>query len=339
MQTTRRFAFVGAYIALLTFPSSQPAPAFLPLSGEQYTLLTRIVKWILLLCLVYEINSILNTWAENRWVFTTDNSSWHWTKELAVVTGGSNGIGAAVVKELVKHGVKVAVLDIQPLSEAVDESNLVTFYQCDLTSRDAVHKAAEALRSDHGSPSVLINNAGIGNSSSILDLSPKLLQTCVSLNLISHWYTVQEFLPDMIANKKGHIMATSSIAAFLGMANSGDYAATKAGLVAFHETLTQELKHRYNCPQVKTSIVYPIWTSTRLTISLDDSFRKTFKDPKDVAKIMVNQIIAAKSGQLVLGPKLAPYVRMFPMWLQEIVRDSQAHIVTGNATSAVGVGS
>jgi all-trans-retinol dehydrogenase (NAD+) len=191
------------------------------------------------------------------------------------------------------------------------------------------------LRSDHGSPSILVNNAGIGNCSTILDLSPKLLQTLVGLNLISHWYTVQEFLPDMIANKKGHVMATSSMAAFVGMAGSGDYAATKAGLMAFHETLTQELKHRYKCPQIKTSIVYPIWTRTRLNVSIRNQLGNTLKEPEDVAKIMVDQIIAAKSGQLVLGPKLAPLLRAMPMWLQELVRDSQAHIVTGNATSAV----
>jgi all-trans-retinol dehydrogenase (NAD+) len=191
------------------------------------------------------------------------------------------------------------------------------------------------LRSDHGSPSILINNAGIGNCSTILDLSPKLLQTLVGLNLISHWYTVQEFLPDMIAKKKGHVMATSSMAAFLGMASSGDYAATKAGLIAFHETLTQELKHRYKCPQIKTSIVYPIWTRTRLNVSIQKQLGNALKEPEDVAKIMVDQIIAAKSGQLVLGPKLAPLLRGMPVWLQELVRDSQAHIVTGNATSAV----
>ncbi|KAF1977391.1 NAD(P)-binding protein [Bimuria novae-zelandiae CBS 107.79] len=332
----------GAYVALLQAPSSYDAPTFLPLSGDPYALLIRVLKWTLAACLIREINSMLNAWAENRWLVTNDKSSWQWNQELAVVTGGSNGIGAAVVKELVSHGVKVAVLDIQSLSEAFqnDESDLVSFYQCDLTSRDAVHRAAEALRSDHGSPSILINNAGIANSCSILDLSPKLLQTLVGLNLISHWYIVQEFLPDMLAKRKGHIMSTASMAAFLGMANAGDYAATKAALTAFHETLTQELKHRYKVPQIKTSIVYPFWTRTRLNVSLDGQFRKTFHEVKDVAKIMVNQIIAARSGQLILGPKLAPFVRVMPMWLQEAVRDTQAYIIPPeNVTTAVGVDS
>ncbi|KAL5461786.1 hypothetical protein PMIN07_005138 [Paraphaeosphaeria minitans] len=300
-------------------------------------ILARVLKWVLAACLVLDINSLLNAWAENRWMFTGDKSSWHWHKELAVVTGGLHGIGAAVVNQLTSHGVKVAVLDIQPLSEAVqnDGSSLVSFYQCDLTSRDAVHRAAAALRSDHGSPSILINNAGIGNSSCILDISPKLLQTLVGLNLTSHWYTVQEFLPDMIAKKKGHVMATSSMAGFLGLAGGGDYAATKAGLIAFHESLTQELKPRYKCPQIKTSIVYPYWTRARLNVTIQKHLGTLLKEPEDIAEIMVNHIIAAKSGQLVLGPKLAPLLRGTPMWLQELVRDSQAHIVTGDATSAV----
>lgn len=139
----------------------------------------------------------------------------------------------------------------------------------------------------------------------------------------------------MIAKKKGHVMATSSMASFVSLAGAADYAATKAGLIAFHESLTQELKHRYKCPQIKTSIVYPFWTRTRLNTAIQEKFGNTLKEPEDIAKAMVNQIIAAKSGQLVLGPKLAPLLRGMPMWLQELVRDSQAHIVTGDASSAV----
>ncbi|KAK7179621.1 short-chain dehydrogenase/reductase, partial [Paraphaeosphaeria sporulosa] len=318
MAAIRGLVLAGALIALSTAPSSYGAPTLLPLSSARSMLLARVLKWVLAGCLVLEINSLLNAWAENRWMLTNDKSSWQWDKEFAVVTGGSHGIGAAVVNQLTSHGVKVAVLDIQPLSEAVqNDGSLVSFYQCDLTSRDAVHEAAAALRSDHGSPSILINNAGIG------------------LNLVSHWYTVQEFLPDMIAKKKGHVMATSSMAGFVGLAGGGDYAATKAGLIAFHESLTQELKHRYKCPQIKTSIVYPYWTRTRLNATIQKRLGGMLKEPEDIAKIMVDHIIAAKSGQLVLGPKLAPLLRGTPIWLQELVRDSQAHIVTGDATSAV----
>lgn len=211
-------------------------------------------------------------------------------------------------------------------------------YRCDLTSPEEVHKAAEAVRSDHGPPSVLVNNAGIGNTQTILEISPKSLQTLVGVNLLSHWYTIQEFLPEMIAKRKGHIMSNSSMSAWLGFAGAAEYAATKTGLTALHESLTQELKHRYNCPQIKTSIVYPTWTKTRLTSSIREGLkqaRQPIMDPEDVAEAMIKQIIAARSGRILLGPSLATAIRAFPIWLQEIIRDGMGQIVTGNATTAV----
>lgn len=215
---------------------------------------------------------------------------------------------------------------------------MVSFYRCDITSRDAIRTVAEALRSDHGSPSILINNAGIGNANTILEISPDRLRTCIGVNLISHWYTIQEFLPDMIVKRKGHIMSTSSMSAFVGLAGAAEYAATKAGLVALHEALTAELKHRYKCPQIKTTIVFPTWTRTRLTYPIEQGIRRSralIHDPKDVAAAMVYQIITAKSGQLVLGPSIATAIRAMPIWLQELVRDHMAQIVTGNATTAM----
>ena len=127
MQAIRVLVFAGAYTALsMAFRSYGPLSS-LPLWADHYARLIRIVKATLAACLIREVNSLLNAWAENRWLFTNDRSSWHWSNELAVVTGGSNGIGAAVVRELVSHGVKVAVLDIQPLSDALQ--NGVHFFR------------------------------------------------------------------------------------------------------------------------------------------------------------------------------------------------------------------
>ena len=66
MQAVRALVLAGAYIALLTNPSSRGAPTFLPLSGDLYALLARIAMWCLAAGLVHEINGMLNAWAENR---------------------------------------------------------------------------------------------------------------------------------------------------------------------------------------------------------------------------------------------------------------------------------
>jgi all-trans-retinol dehydrogenase (NAD+) len=185
----------------------------------------------------------------------------------------------------------------------------------------------------------LINNAGIGNAYTVLDIPVEALRKLFDINLISHWSTVQEFLPDMIANKKGHIMSVASLASFVALAGAVDYSATKAALLAFHEGLTQEIKHRYKCPQIKTTIVHPGWTKSAITSheAIQAGLKQagaTLLEPEDVADAMVGQIVAAKSGQIVLGPAITPKIRALPTWVQEIVRDSQAFVVSGNGSTA-----
>jgi all-trans-retinol dehydrogenase (NAD+) len=88
----------------------------LPLSSLQTATFIWCLKWCLTCWAVYESNVVLNRWAENKWFWKHDASNWNWDKEIAVVTGGSQGIGACVVKRLVSYGVSCAVLDVAPLS-------------------------------------------------------------------------------------------------------------------------------------------------------------------------------------------------------------------------------
>jgi short-subunit dehydrogenase len=330
----------------------------LGLSSSQLVTLHWYLKWALPLCALLDFNSVLNRFAERRWIWKTDKSIWDWKREVAVVTGGSAGIGGCVVKKLTSHGIKVAVLDVSPLSEIftkgwcgtgsscfilikADELALVRYYKCDITSRDNIHQAAEAIRSDLGSPSILVNNAGIGNAWTVLDIPQQNLNKMFDINLLSHWSTVQEFLPDMLAKKKGHIMGVASLASFVALAGAVDYSCTKAALLAFHEGLTQEIKHRYKCPSIQTSIVHPNWTKSAITsheaiASGLKSIRANILEPEDVAEAMVNQIVAVKSGQLILGPALSPKIRALPLWIQELIRDSQAKVVTGDGSTASG---
>ncbi|KAI8935497.1 hypothetical protein NX059_008067 [Plenodomus lindquistii] len=312
------------------------------LSASQFTTLQWYLRWALPLWAVIDFNSALNSLAANRWRWKSDKSRWVWDKEVAVVTGGSAGIGACVVKRLVSQGVKVAVLDVSPLdaSFTADVRKNIKYYKCDITSRESIHEAAEAIRSDLGSPSILINNAGIGNGYTILDIPFNNLQKMMDINLVSHWSTVQEFLPDMIAKKKGHIMGVASLASFVALAGAVDYSCTKAALLAFHEGLTQEIKHRYKCPEIMTTLVHPGWTKSAITsdAGLQAGLKRMGKkllEPEFVASAMVDQIIAVKSGQVILGPAITPKLRALPLWLQELIRDSQSALVTANDTTAV----
>jgi hypothetical protein len=100
----------GADSSLLRLSGLLPFPIF------QADTLHWVLKWGVTSWAVLELNSVLNRWAENRWLWRNDVKSWDWKNEIAVITGGSQGIGACVVKDLVSHGITCAVLDVVPLS-------------------------------------------------------------------------------------------------------------------------------------------------------------------------------------------------------------------------------
>ncbi|KAH7396872.1 hypothetical protein DE146DRAFT_614565 [Phaeosphaeria sp. MPI-PUGE-AT-0046c] len=329
-------ALIAVCAALHWVPTDQ-----LPLHLSQSDVLHFWLKWLITLWATIAVNSTLNSWAENKWLWKNDAQQWIWKREIAVVTGGAQGIGAHVVKRLLSHGITCAVLDVAPLSDCftTDELEHVHHYQCNLASWDDIHRAAEAIRSNLGPPSILVNNAGIGNAYTILDIPVEHLRSLFDINLLSHWGTVKEFLPAMLGQGKGHIVSVASLASFVSLAGAVDYSCTKAALVSFHEGLAQEIKHRYKCPQIKTSIIHPGWTKSAITAhpairSGLESVGAKLLEADDVAKTIVDQIIAAKSGQIILGPVTAPKIRALPAWLQEIIRDSQAHVVTGKGTTA-----
>lgn len=305
-------------------------------SSVQIARLITSLKWLFALGLGRQVNSLLSTWARNRWQWKSDKVAWKWNEEVAVVTGGSNGIGALIAKGLAMKGIKVAVIDVQSLPQDMENWASISYFKCDITSPTEVQEAAGSIRSSLGVPTILCNNAGIASAHTILDTSAEYLRKLFDVNLLSHFYLIQAFLPGMMEKKKGHIVSTASMASFVGVAGLVDYCATKAGVLALHEGLGQELKHRYNAPQIKTSVVHPIYVNTRLITSWRESLRTakaTLLEPETVADAVVAQIVSGRSGQIVLPAWMGPAagVRGWPDWLQEIVRDGTSKDVEERA--------
>jgi all-trans-retinol dehydrogenase (NAD+) len=157
------------------------------------------------------------------------------------------------------------------------------------------------------------------------------LEKIFHINLISHWYTVREFLPGMISGKKGHIVTTASMASYTAVAGMVDYCCTKAGTMAFHEGLTQELKHRYNAPYIKTTAVHPYWVQTALITGWVEAGLKKVKNPlltpEYVGGEMAKAILSGKSGHMTLPRSnptfaLATGARGWPHWALALVNDT-----------------
>lgn len=220
--------------------------------------------------------SLTGRW--NRWMsrrrtnnYDTDKT-WDWKKEIVVITGASSGIGAKVVSKLERDNVKVIILDLnKPPGRTGMSIDLVvptyelchvnlqstgpntSFYQIDLTSPDEIVSTAQKIRSEHGEPTVLINNAGMGLPMPSVEMPEPKLRKMFEVNILAPMLLVQQFLPSMVKRNHGHIVNISSMAAFCTQAINVPYACTKVALLAYHEGLIQELRHLYKAPLVRAT--------------------------------------------------------------------------------------
>jgi len=289
---------------------------------------TKSLRVIVTLGVVRIVNQFLNTMASNSWrIFQA--RGWNWPDEIAVVTGGSSGIGNCIVERLAALGVRVAVLDVQPLPKAMVGDALIRYYQCDVTSSESVAAAATAVRREMGHPTILINNAGVAQPMPILKTDEAFLRRIMGVNLMALWFTTQQFLPHMIQRDKGHVVTVASIASFVALATAADYSATKAGALAFHESLASEIKHQYKAPNVLTSIIHPNFVRTPLLSDFSGRLERAgvrMLTSDVVADAVIAQIKGKRGGQLVV-PRSATGIsgiRGWPTWLQEILRDTIA---------------
>lgn len=133
----------------------------------------------------------------------------------------------------------------------------------------------------------------------------------------------------MVKNNHGHIVTLASIASYVTIAQNVDYSASKAAVMALHEELKQELKHRYNAPRVRTTAIHPIFIATPLVNKISSnntqSFYPDLLQPEDVASRVFNQVMKGESANIVIPEKLqiSRLLRALPWWVQELIRDRQ----------------
>lgn len=293
------------------------------------TLVRPLVKALLGLGIVRTLNTSLNVLATNNWRISSapPGGKWDWPNEIAVVTGGCGGIGQSLVEGLTAKGVRVAVIDLVEPPQALKSNPKAVFFECDITSRSAVVETAAAVRKTMGGdPSILINNAGVAKSHTILEVPEGILRTVLGVNLLALWFTTQQFLPAMVRSNKGHVVTVASLASYVALPSACEYSATKAGALAFHEALACEIKHIYKAPGIVTTVVHPNFVKTPMTTPHADRIERTQKmlTVEDVTNPVLAQIFSGRGAQLVVPSSLnfVTTIRAWPNWMQEGLRDA-----------------
>jgi 2-hydroxycyclohexanecarboxyl-CoA dehydrogenase len=166
--------------------------------------------------------------------------------QIAVVTGGASGIGAATCRRLAAEGAQVAVCDIN-----VDGARGVAGelngndYDMDVTSPYSVRHAIECVERDMGPVSILVNNAGTDWFGFFKDTDEDLWARVVDINLMGVLRATHAVLPGMIERGSGRIVNVASEAGRVGSSGSAAYSAAKGGVIAFTKTIARE-GGRYN---------------------------------------------------------------------------------------------
>lgn len=184
------------------------------------------------------------------------------TDRVVVVTGGASGIGLGVCKLFAASGHPVAMLDLQAGAVERESAALraggarVLGRVADVSNREQVSAAYDAIRAELGPISIVIANAGISASHDFLTMSIDTWQRMIDVNLTGMFHTLQLALPDMVNRKWGRIVTISSQAAQSGAPDRAHYAASKGGVIGLTRSLARELaRHAITVNTIPPSLV------------------------------------------------------------------------------------
>ena len=167
--------------------------------------------------------------------------------KVAVVTGGSRGIGRAIVLELIKQDRIVAGLDInteqlKELDSVVKNAGFTVITKCvDITDTKQLIETLDSLSREHGGIGILVNNAGITRDKLMMQMNEEDFDKVINVNLRAAFMATTFAVKSMVRNKFGRIINLSSVAGLIGQAGSSNYAASKAGLIGMTKSVAREV--------------------------------------------------------------------------------------------------
>lgn len=165
--------------------------------------------------------------------------------QVAIVTGGAQGIGLGICKVFMEAGAIVALWDIidgQPVVDEITANGGTIFYQkVDVTAKESVEAAVAEIIEKYGRIDVLINNAGIIRDKSFMKMTEDQWDAVMNVNVRSLYVTAKAVLPHMIEARYGRIVGASSINAMAGAFGQTNYAASKAAIQGFTRSLCREV--------------------------------------------------------------------------------------------------
>ena len=234
--------------------------------------------------------------------------------KVALITGGSRGIGAEIVRAFATQGADIAFTYLsseKPALEIQEEISKLGVkakaYKSDASSFQQSEELVKSVIEDFGKVDILINNAGVTRDNLMLRMTEEQWDTVININLKSLFNLTKQILKPMMRNRSGSIINISSVVGGFGNPGQANYAASKAGVFGFTKSIAKEVGSR----NIRCNAIAPGFIQTDMTDELDEKTRenylgslplKRFGNAKEVADACI--FLASDMSAYVTGQTL-----------------------------------
>ncbi|MFC1628170.1 3-oxoacyl-[acyl-carrier-protein] reductase [Gemmatimonadota bacterium] len=237
-------------------------------------------------------------------------------ERVAVVTGGSKGIGRAIIMELAKPGLQIVFNHFDPPEDgSADETVamveaegcMAEYRRIDVSDHEAVKEFMAGVVERHGRIDVLVNNAGITRDTFLMRMKESDWDAVLAVNLKSAFNCMQAVTRTMMKQHYGRIVSIASVVGVQGNAGQANYAASKAGLIGLTRSVAKELASR----NITANVVAPGYIETEMTAVLPEEVKEAYMagiplarpgTPEDVAgavKFLISDEASYITGQVI----------------------------------------
>ena len=215
--------------------------------------------------------------------------------KVAVITGGTRGIGRAIAEKFADNGADIAIIatrSSQLAEEGINELKAkgvnARLYLCDVSKVEEVTATCEEIIADFDRVDILVNNAGITRDNLLPGLSIMDIDDVIDVNLKGSMFVTQSFIRKLIKQRHGNIINISSVVGLMGNKGQTNYAASKAGIVGFTKSVAKE----YGRKNIRCNAIAPGYIITDMTEKLSEDQTEEIKKNLPLGKLGTPENVA-----------------------------------------------
>ncbi len=231
--------------------------------------------------------------------------------KVALITGGSRGIGKEIALELGKNGAHIAISYVNNMEKAKEVIEEIKSYgvkaiaiKANVSVEEEVTEMIKTIEEELGTIDILVNNAGVTKDNLLIRMKSEDWDEVMDVNLKGTFLCTKAVSKIMMKKRYGKIINITSVVGIIGNAGQGNYSASKAGVIGFTKSMAKELGSR----GIRVNGIAPGFISTDMTEALKDEIKNTmlkaiplntFGNPKDIANLVV--FLASKKSDYITG--------------------------------------